>query len=130
MSRKGSLLALRDRDAAPAPAMVEPEGRAAAPIARGTGAGSGSGSSSNPVAPSRQGKKAMTGYFSPEMSFAMHMTARKHGMSRSEEHTSELQSLMRISYAVFCLKKKKINKKDHRKKYVANKNQTAIIEIK
>src|SRR3546814_2363561 len=31
-------------------------------------------------------------------------------MGRSEEHTSELQSLMRISYAVFCLKKKKINK--------------------
>src|SRR3546814_1565198 len=28
---------------------------------------------------------------------------------RSEEHTSELQSLMRISYAVFCLKKKKLN---------------------
>src|SRR3546814_7090924 len=28
-------------------------------------------------------------------------------MQRSEEHTSELQSLMRISYAVFCLKKKK-----------------------
>src|SRR3546814_9674633 len=30
---------------------------------------------------------------------------------RSEEHTSELQSLMRISYAVFCLKKKNINTK-------------------
>src|SRR3546814_1849541 len=30
-------------------------------------------------------------------------------VDRSEEHTSELQSLMRISYAVFCLKKKKIN---------------------
>src|SRR3546814_16698860 len=29
------------------------------------------------------------------------------GAQRSEEHTSELQSLMRISYAVFCLKKKK-----------------------
>src|SRR3546814_4014048 len=29
--------------------------------------------------------------------------------ARSEEHTSELQSLMRISYAVFCLKKKKCN---------------------
>src|SRR3546814_6598930 len=29
------------------------------------------------------------------------------GRRRSEEHTSELQSLMRISYAVFCLKKKK-----------------------
>src|SRR3546814_3685301 len=33
--------------------------------------------------------------------------ARRH--QRSEEHTSELQSLMRISYAVFCLKKKKLN---------------------
>src|SRR3546814_7760144 len=32
--------------------------------------------------------------------------ARAHGDLRSEEHTSELQSLMRISYAVFCLKKK------------------------
>src|SRR3546814_8068618 len=31
---------------------------------------------------------------------------------RSEEHTSELQSLMRISYAVFCLKKKKITTKN------------------
>src|SRR3546814_3137308 len=30
-------------------------------------------------------------------------------VDRSEEHTSELQSLMRISYAVFCLKKKKKN---------------------
>src|SRR3546814_4530580 len=30
--------------------------------------------------------------------------------NRSEEHTSELQSLMRISYAVFCLKKKKKNR--------------------
>src|SRR3546814_3085889 len=30
-------------------------------------------------------------------------------LHRSEEHTSELQSLMRISYAVFCLKKKKIH---------------------
>src|SRR3546814_12455818 len=32
---------------------------------------------------------------------------------RSEEHTSELQSLMRISYAVFCLKKKKNSKDPH-----------------
>src|SRR3546814_4698780 len=31
-------------------------------------------------------------------------------LARSEEHTSELQSLMRISYAVFCLKKKTYNK--------------------
>lgn len=70
MSRKGSLLSLRDRDSAPLPVATEPEGQTAAPIA-----------SSSSVAPSRQGKKAMTGYFSPEMSFAMHMTARKHGMS-------------------------------------------------
>src|SRR3546814_1931119 len=33
--------------------------------------------------------------------------------ARSEEHTSELQSLMRISYAVFCLKKKHNNKHKH-----------------
>src|SRR3546814_8237444 len=44
-------------------------------------------------------------------------------LARSEEHTSELQSLMRISYAVFCLKKKKKkknmrlkSKKKHEKK--------------
>src|SRR3546814_4499666 len=35
--------------------------------------------------------------------------------ARSEEHTSELQSLMRISYAVFCLKKKKTSPSEHRK---------------
>src|SRR3546814_1283837 len=33
-------------------------------------------------------------------------------IERSEEHTSELQSLMRISYAVFCLKKKKVTKQE------------------
>ncbi|ACI52459.1 conserved hypothetical protein [Gluconacetobacter diazotrophicus PA1 5] len=76
-SRKGSLLALRDRDPAPSPAKAEPESKAATPIAPSSGTAMGS----SPVAPSRQGKKAMTGYFSPEMSFAMHMTARKHGMS-------------------------------------------------
>src|SRR3546814_3422154 len=40
---------------------------------------------------------------------------------RSEEHTSELQSLMRISYAVFCLKKKKSTK--HRETTAASRNQ-------
>src|SRR3546814_5695616 len=39
------------------------------------------------------------------------IAAGSHPDFRSEEHTSELQSLMRISYAVFCLKKKKQNKK-------------------
>src|SRR3546814_10805267 len=53
--------------------------------------------------------------------------AEAHGVEfRSEEHTSELQSLMRISYAVFCLKKKKntdIIPKKHMtkyKRYIAN----------
>src|SRR3546814_3489729 len=39
-------------------------------------------------------------------------SACRHGSGRSEEHTSELQSLMRISYAVFCLKKKKSKSKN------------------
>src|SRR3546814_6989315 len=42
--------------------------------------------------------------------------------SRSEEHTSELQSLMRISYAVFCLKKKTKNKQP--KQPTINKEHT------
>src|SRR3546814_3459704 len=41
-------------------------------------------------------------------------------VTRSEEHTSELQSLMRISYAVFCLKKKHIHN------YKKNKANTAL----
>src|SRR3546814_9306208 len=38
---------------------------------------------------------------------------RRRDAARSEEHTSELQSLMRISYAVFCLKKKTIHPNEH-----------------
>src|SRR3546814_3605973 len=38
---------------------------------------------------------------------ALYLGLELQSLSRSEEHTSELQSLMRISYAVFCLKKKK-----------------------
>src|SRR3546814_10517217 len=50
---------------------------------------------------------------------------------RSEEHTSELQSLMRISYAVFCLKKKKrINKKLQRKKRNHNDEYTKAYQPK
>src|SRR3546814_9258939 len=41
------------------------------------------------------------------------LTAAPMADSRSAEHTSELQSLMRISYAVFCLKKKKNTTKTH-----------------
>src|SRR3546814_6552403 len=42
-------------------------------------------------------------------------TPDKIGKPRSEEHTSELQSLMRISYAVFCLKKKKQHRRTRNK---------------
>src|SRR3546814_10352859 len=44
---------------------------------------------------------------SPYRTGAERRSVRRHAVLRSEEHTSELQSLMRISYAVFCLKKKK-----------------------
>src|SRR3546814_1772519 len=50
---------------------------------------------------------ALTGDEETEMA-----TTRALAQQRSEEHTSELQSLMRISYAVFCLKKKTTNKRE------------------
>src|SRR3546814_2431537 len=46
---------------------------------------------------------------------------------RSEEHTSELQSLMRISYAVFCLKKKTMQNKTHKIKYKQRQNTTVYV---
>lgn len=66
MSRKPSFANLRDRavpaaSPAPAPAPASPE----AP----------------PTPPSRQGRKQIAGFFSPEMSFAMHMLARRQGRS-------------------------------------------------
>src|SRR3546814_2251974 len=63
------------------------------------------------------GKKSIAGPADPDVSFVKPLLRRRLSplnrmafyvaSSRSEEHTSELQSLMRISYAVFCLKKKK-----------------------
>src|SRR3546814_312579 len=67
----------------------------------------------------------------PARPYAQHSEGRRYGPAqgyrnpqllpaaladRSEEHTSELQSLMRISYAVFCLKKKKTQTKSAKKK--------------
>src|SRR3546814_9363823 len=46
---------------------------------------------------------------------------------RSEEHMSELQSLMRISYAVFCLKKKKYTKIEEDKKKSHKETDTTIM---
>src|SRR3546814_10246962 len=53
------------------------------------------------------------GELAAEPAYAANTTIK---MGRSEEHTSELQSLMRISYAVFCLKKK--NKQHNKPKIV------------
>src|SRR3546814_8703815 len=68
---------------------------------------------------------------SPDDGQAIGAAYRPHGLGdrRSEEHTSELQSLMRISYAVFCLKKKiKKEKQTHdyqtRQKVVTTNHNT------
>src|SRR3546814_1644341 len=81
---------------------------------------SGGGRRAPPVRALGQGPRAVRGR--PPVPGCRHRAAegaavaRRPGCARgrrSEEHTSELQSLMRISYAVFCLKKKKIIH-DHR----------------
>src|SRR3546814_9153758 len=57
-----------------------------------------------------------------------HASGRRHLRlkHRSEEHTSELQSLMRTSYAVFCLKKK-IQTKDHNSIKLKSRSQTTTL---
>src|SRR3546814_5147998 len=60
-----------------------------------------------PLSPARQGRRAKRGRNNPQ---ALVRQAQGHWRNedrKSEEHTSELQSLMRSTYAVFCLKKKK-----------------------
>src|SRR3546814_3840156 len=61
--------------------------------------------------------------------------AQLHEAERSEEHTSELQSLMRISYAVFCLKKKTHNSQQYQlsstiaqesKRYIVTSSELTI----
>src|SRR3546814_7170148 len=74
----------------------------------------------------------MTG--TDEHGMKMAQAARSRGvepraLARSEEHTSELQSLMRISYAVFCLKKKHDNNLDrqHTPQHIKDSGQLNII---
>src|SRR3546814_4474010 len=59
----------------------------------------------------RHGRDRGLGYRHPAESRGQGILTRA-GFRRSEEHTSELQSLMRISYAVFCLKQKKKKKQN------------------
>src|SRR3546814_4366675 len=96
----------------PAPLRPRMARRSPSPISKLT-------SSSNRVSRRLGGSKAAprNRSFQPEPERSR---CRNRGTSRSEEHTSELQSLMRISYAVFCLKKKKL--KDHILNTTATKN--------
>src|SRR3546814_8109552 len=56
----------------------------------------------------------------PGAAIAPASTDARSSRRRSEEHTSELQSLMRISYAVFCLKKKNTQQAQQNHQYVTN----------
>src|SRR3546814_6996407 len=60
------------------------------------------------------GHPALAFYYGPDEPDGTDYHSGGVGLMRSEEHTSELQSLMRISYAVFCLKKKKQNNKSNK----------------
>src|SRR3546814_10493942 len=76
----------------------------------------------SPASPGARGRFHAVGLSRPAEAAArtagkLENAQRRCYFARSEEHTSELQSLMRISYAVFCLKKKK-NKKN--KYYIRN----------
>src|SRR3546814_8199911 len=82
------------------PALSRRAARAARQHGAGDGPGLRPGAARARAAPGRAGHAVLR---------------RRQRRRRSEEHTSELQSLMRISYAVFCLKKKK-NKTLHNKK--------------
>src|SRR3546814_3220202 len=65
-----------------------------------------------------QSREGTSPLFSPGMSMPVGVPRPNWLRYRSEEHTSELQSLMRISYAVFCLKKKK-----HKHKLLTKKSK-------
>src|SRR3546814_4086933 len=84
--------------------------------------------------PCRQDRRATTkaavclrrSAFSPKIS-SRAQAERTRARARSEEHTSELQSLMRISYAVFCLKKKKQRNHEQTEKKDNTKKNNSII---
>src|SRR3546814_3125250 len=75
------------------------------------------GGAADHAGPTRRNRASDRGPRGEDLSLLLQpIVSESGGAARSEEHTSELQSLMRISYAVFCLKKKKyinkITKKD------------------
>src|SRR3546814_5862209 len=98
-------------DAGPG-AGVSGKGDAAAVVGAGTSGWAGTfstGSSPFPMSavPSNPTIASMSSMTSGTGGAAVGKAVSLRGHSRSEEHTAELQSLMSISYAVFCLKKKK-----------------------
>src|SRR3546814_8424009 len=80
-----------------------------------------------PMAPAAAWDKAVK-WSDSSVSHIQSAAARR--KSRSEEHTSELQSLMRISYAVFCLKKKKTQNKPNKAYCHTNTYITTHIQYK
>src|SRR3546814_1011553 len=73
---------------------------------RGPSSGAQAHSVTNRLTQSRRGASAFAGADHHGRNRSCQWNGREGLRGRSEEHTSELQSLMRISYAVFCLKKK------------------------
>src|SRR3546814_1901310 len=94
-----------------------PIGRSGHRLLRAAGAVDRTGQDADPV---RRGRRR----FGPDAGRATRR--RQRAAARSEEHTSELQSLMRISYAVFCLKKK--NKKNNKNTHYPIHKTRIIIE--
>src|SRR3546814_4985129 len=68
------------------------------------------GQDNNIIPPLRNLARSSGRFLIEEIEFVPCLDNKRRTITRSEEHTSELQSLMRISYAVFCLKKKNIDK--------------------
>src|SRR3546814_9724817 len=88
------------------------------------------GDMASTAAPSSSGTATATGRRRPSdtsttiQSRAIATIGKAATTTRSEEHTSELQSLMRISYAVFCLKKKNRHTKNTHTNYASSCNHT------
>ncbi|WP_448665258.1 ribbon-helix-helix domain-containing protein (plasmid) [Sphingomonas sp. CJ20] len=91
MSRKPSFANLRSHAPAATPA---PTPAAPAKIAPAAGAGEGAPQPA-PRAQSREGRKQIAGFFSPEMSFAMHMLARRQGRSLQDVMAEAFNDLLR-----------------------------------
>src|SRR3546814_6312071 len=74
----------------------------------------------------RRMQRPYRGYGLTEPEWRHHSGLDHPARCRSEEHTSELQSLMRISYAVFCLKKKTIRKTENKSYVRSVRNHTTV----